>query len=82
MQFTLKKYENSKMTYKVRTHKLRRFLRIIRSIKWQNSSFSAYLKVDYGRFTDNFGKLTNFYNDGEYDNKEDFWMAFNAFMEE
>lgn len=69
------------MTYKVRTHKLRRFLKKIRSIKWQNSTISVYLKVDYGKFIDNFGNRTTFYNDGDYENKEDFWMAFNAFIE-
>lgn len=82
MQYTINISENTKMTHVVRTHKLRRILKKIRSIKWQNSSFKVYLKVDYGKFTDNFGKRTNFYNDGVYDNKEDFWMAFNAFIEE
>lgn len=81
MQFTAKIYENNKMTYKVRTHKMRRFLKIIRSIKWQNSMLKVYLKVDYGKFQDNYGHLTNFYNDGNYDNKSDFWWAFNAFTE-
>lgn len=82
MQFTVKAYENNRMTHIMRTHKLRRFLKKIRSIKWQNSSIFVYLKVDYGKFIDNFGKRTTFYNDGEYTNKENFWMAFNAFMEE
>lgn len=81
MQFTIKIYENGKMIHKVRTHKLRRFLKKIRSIKWQNSMISVYLKVDYGKSIDSFGKRTSFYNDGEYGNKEDFWMAFNAFIE-
>ena len=81
MQFTVKIIENSKITYKVRTHKKKRFLKIIRSIKWQYSLFSVYLKVDYGKFIDNFGKRTNFYNDGTYDSAKDFWWAFNAFTE-
>lgn len=81
MQFTIKIIQNGKIVRKVRTHKKRRFLKIIRLLNWQKSTFRAYLKVDYGKFTDVFGRLTNFYNDGEYENKEDFWLAFNAFAE-
>lgn len=82
MKFTIKIYENGSIVRKVRTHKKRRLLKIIRSIKWQNPKIKAYIKVNYGKFLDCYGKKVNFYNDGDYDNKYDFWLATNAFLED
>jgi len=81
MTFTLKITKNGKTVSKMRTYKIRRFLKVIRSLNWQDSVSLSYIKVGYGKKVDNYGKLTNFHNDGEYDNKEDFWWAFNAFTE-
>ncbi len=65
----------------IRTHKIRGFLTKIRSIKFKDEDIKVYLKVSYGKQLDKEGKYTNFYNDGTYDNHEDFWWAFNAFTE-
>ena len=81
MKFTIKIYKNGSITQKARTRKIRRFLKIIRSIKWEDSTIKAYIKVNYGRFLDCYGKRVNFFNDGDYDNKQDFWLAADAFME-
>ena len=81
MQFTIKIYENDSIVQNVRTRKIRRFLKIIRSIKWSDSLIKTYVKLKSGKFTDNHGKYTDFYNDGTYGNKNDFWEAINAFLE-
>lgn len=63
------------------THSWRRFLRQTRTINWQDGGIKTYLKVSYGKFEDNFGELTDFYNEGDCDNQEDFTMALKAFAE-
>lgn len=81
MNYTIKVYKNGKRVHMYRTHKIRRFLKNIRTIKFADEGIKAYLKVDYGKHLDVYGKKTLFYNDGTYDNKSDFWWAFNAFIE-
>lgn len=82
MNFTVKIYKKGEMVQMIRTHKIRRFLKNIRSIKFTDEDIKVYLKVSYGKQLDKQGKYTNFYNDGVYDNKGNFWWAFNAFTEE
>jgi hypothetical protein len=81
MNFTLKVFKNNKLVSKCQTHSTRRFLKKLRTINWKNFSPRVYLKVSYGKLLDNFGKLTNFVNEGEYTNKKDLWQAFEAFTE-
>ena len=81
MNYTVKIYRKGKMVQMIRTHKIRRFLKNIRSIKFEDEDIKVYLKVDYGKKLDWHGKHTNFLNEGTYNNKEDFWLAFNAFIE-
>jgi hypothetical protein len=82
MKFTIKIYKNNKLISKTRTGKKRLFLKKVRLINWKDGGIKVYLKVDYGKRLDNFGKYTSFWNDGDYDNKDDFWLALNAFLEE
>lgn len=82
MNYTAKIYKNGRMVLIIRTHKIRRFLKKTRLINFTNEGVKAYLKVDYGRFLDVWGKKTLFYNDGTYDNKQEFWEVFNAFTED
>ena len=81
MNYTVKVYKNNKMVQMHRTHKIRRFLKNIRLIKFEDEGLKVYIKVGYGKHLDVNGKMTHFHNDGDYDNKEDFWWAFNAFTE-
>lgn len=81
MKFAIKIYKNKSVAKRASTHKKRRFMKILRSIKWQDSMIEADVKVTYGRFPDHQGRLVNFYNDGSYDNKNEFWLAVDAFME-
>jgi len=80
MQYTLVTKKDEEV-YKVRTHKKKRFLKILRSINWHRNDLKAYLRISYGKSTDISGKLVNFYNDGVYENKKDLWLAFRAFIE-
>ncbi len=82
MNYSIKIYKNGKLVKKYSTHKIRRFLKNIRLINFEDGHIKVYIKVDYGKHRDVYGKLTNFYNDGVYNNKEDFWWAFNAFTED
>jgi hypothetical protein len=81
MNFTVKIYKQDKMVQIVRTHKIKRFLKNIRSLNFKDKDIKVYLKVDYGKRLDKEGRYTNFYNDGIYDNQDDFWWALNAFTE-
>lgn len=81
MNFTLKVIKNSRIIQRLRTHSIRRFTNNLRTINWQDRGISAYLRVNYGKQKDCFGKITTFYNDGWYSSKSDLWLAFNAFKE-
>ena len=64
------------------TSSLRRFLNQTRTINWQNGIKKVYVRVSYGKFIDQSGKMTTFFNDGEYDNQQDFELVVRAFLEE
>lgn len=82
MNFSVKVFTNGKLIWELRTHKIRRFLKKLRSIKWSNAEIKVYLKVNYGTSLDCWGRYINFYNDGEYENKEDLLYMFYAFTED
>ena len=62
------------------TNSIRRFLKHVRTINWPKHP-SVYLRVSYGTQLDYHNKPTAFFNDGDYNNKHDFNMALNAFLE-
>lgn len=80
--YTLKVIKNRVTIQIVRTHSIRRFINNLRTINWKNGGVKVYLRVNYRKKVDVFGKLSTFYNDGWYKAKEDLWSAFNAFKEE
>src|SRR4030042_1246481 len=55
--------------------------RRIYSILKHENFLEGYLKVDYGKSKDVFGKNSQFINDGTYKNKEDLISALSAFTE-
>ncbi|HSV95136.1 MAG TPA: hypothetical protein VLH94_04175 [Spirochaetia bacterium] len=65
----------------VRTGKIRKFINYAKKIDWTTRP-TVYLKVSYGRFLDNFGKMTDFLNDGNYTDEKTFWIALCAFLED
>ncbi|KKQ92219.1 MAG: hypothetical protein UT17_C0003G0242 [Candidatus Woesebacteria bacterium GW2011_GWB1_39_10] len=67
---------------KYRTGKKRLFLKKARLINWRIKGLKVYLKVSYGKSFDNFGKFTDFWNDGDYTSRGSFWLAFNVFTED
>jgi hypothetical protein len=81
MHYSFKVYKNGKPVYMCSTHKIRRFLIKSRLINFEEQYIKVYLKVTYGRFLNNRGKMVNFHNDGIYDNRTDYWFALNAFIE-
>lgn len=81
MNFTFKVIKNGKVIDRCQTHSFRRFTNSLRTIKWQDRS-SVYLRVSYGKKEDCFRKITDFWNDGFYENEKDLWLAFNAFKED
>ena len=82
LNFNLKIMEHGQMVERYETHSIRRFYNKVRTINWGKSHPSVYLRVSYGKLLSNFGKYENFWNDGVYDNKEDFMLALNAFTED
>jgi hypothetical protein len=81
MNFSLKVFNNNKLIQRCSTHSQRVFLKKLRSINWGETHPRVYIKVSYEKRLDNFGKLVNFDNEGVYDNKQDLWLALNAFIE-
>jgi len=73
MNFSYKVIKNGKTIDKCRTRSIRRFTKNLRTINWGNSLLKVYLKVNYEK-----GVI----NEGFYENKEDLWLAFNAFVED
>lgn len=63
------------------THSKRRFSNKLGTINWQNNPLKVYLRVSYGKQECNLGCICNFYNNGEYETKQDLLEAFKAFTE-
>lgn len=82
MQFTIIIYENGLIVLMVRTHKKRRFLKIIRSIKWQNSTKKVYIKLLDKHYLPWRGRRIRAFNDGTCFDKESLLFAVNAFLED
>jgi hypothetical protein len=82
MKFTIKIYKNDKLISKTRTGKKRLFLKKIRSINWKDRGIKVYLKVSYGKKFDKFGKYTEFWNDGDYTDKDSLLGDFYIFTED
>lgn len=80
--YTLKLFKNGKLADRYQTHSYRLFVQRLRTINWKEKGIKVYLRVYYGKFLDNFGKLSHFWNDGDYEDKESLWLAFNAFIED
>lgn len=78
--YTLKLYKNGGRVETFRTKKKKRFLKILRTINWQNMNIKrAYLKVSYAKEVCISGCLCDFYNDGYYHNKNDLLEVFKYF---
>lgn len=60
----------------------RRFYNRTGSINWQDGGIKVYLRVNYGKYLSNMGRIESFWNDGEYSNQRDFILALNAFTED
>jgi hypothetical protein len=63
------------------TQKTRRFYAIVTADNFQNSIKKVHLKVSYGRYETNFGKMKEFTNEGVYETYDDLIQAFQAFLE-
>ena len=81
LNFAFHVTKNSKVIDKYRTHSKRRFLKRIGTINWKEGVEKVYLRVSYGKGLNAFGKVTTFYNDGEYNTREDLLSALTAFTE-
>jgi hypothetical protein len=81
MIYALRVKKNGQTIQRYHTHNLRRFLKNIRTIKWQNLKIEVYVKVSYGKQKDIHGKTVVFYNDGIYENRRDLIQAVKAFIE-
>lgn len=82
LNFTFRVIKNGKTIDRYQTHSKRRFYNRTRTINWKDGVEKVYLRVSYGKGIDNFGKVTNFYNDGEYKTKRDLLFALSAFTED
>lgn len=80
--YSLKLYKNNGKVEIVRTRKKKRFLKIIRTINWENVIKKASLKVSYGKKICNYGCLCDFYNDTYCNSKIDLLEMFKYFDDE
>ena len=77
--------KNGETIDKCQTHSLRRFRNRIGTINWKKlrkNRGEVYLKVNYGKYLNNFRERTTFYNDGIYQDKKSLYLALNAFLDE
>lgn len=81
-KYTLKIYIDNGKAEAIRTKKKKRFLKILRTINWQNGIKKVYLKVSYGKKKCNYGCICGFLNEGYYQNKEELLIVFKYFDEE
>lgn len=81
LSFTFYVTKNGKKIHGYSTRSKRRFLNRVRTINWKDRPLRVYLRINYGKHKDVLGKYTNYYNDGDYETKNDFWLALNAFCE-
>ena len=82
--YSYKIFINKKCMSRLLTHNRRRFTRKIGTLSWREVMLgggSVYLRVSYGRHLDNFEKMTDFYNDGDYLSRKDLMLAYRAFVE-
>lgn len=82
MKFIVKVYKDGQLVQKALRHKKTPFVHILRKYLLAENNISVYLRIEYGKELDVFGRLTQFYNDGEYSAEPDLWQAFCAFVEE
>ena len=83
--FSYKIIENGKTVSRCLTHSRRSFSQKVRTINWkeiEEKGQVVYLKVSYGKLLDNFGKYSEFHNDGDYTDKGSFCYALDAFLED
>jgi len=81
--FTLRLYnKKGKLVSITRTHKIGRLANAIRRANFRITHSKAYLKVNYGKHKDNFGKIVPFINEGEYTTKTDLLQAWRIFIAE
>ena len=77
LKMTLKLTKRDGKVKRYRKGTFRRFLYSCRHGSWEK----YYLWVGYGKQKDVYGKMTEFYNDGEYTNRKDAEQALRAFCE-
>jgi hypothetical protein len=81
--YTLKLYKNSGKVEIIRTRKKKRFLRIIRTINWQNGEIKrAYLKVSYGKKICNYECPCEFFNETYCNSNKELLEMFRYFDDE
>jgi hypothetical protein len=72
---------SGQVVQRCRTTNRRRFLNNVGTINWKAGHILVHLKVDYGKGQTNRGTTEVFFNDGDYDNREDLLEAFRSFVE-
>ncbi|MBP9669817.1 hypothetical protein KBD75_00235 [Candidatus Woesebacteria bacterium] len=81
MNFTLIVQKNGKTIHRSWTTKIRRIIKSLRGIKWEDGGVLASLTVRYGYCVDVWGESVMFLNEGVYENKDRLWKDFYAFTE-
>lgn len=81
LNYTFRVIKDDKTIDRCQTHSKRRFSNKLATINWQNSPLKVYLRISYGRKECNRGCICSFYNDGEYETKQELLEAFTVFTE-
>ena len=86
IKYFAKVIKKGKMAQMAHTAISSRFLSFIKAVSFPElkkiPNSHLYIKVVYGKSLDNYGKLREFYNDGEYTNRKDLNLAVRAFFKE
>ena len=82
-RFTINVLTNGKVVERHDTRSLRRFLDLARLVQFKDSmKITVRIVANYGLKKDNYGKMSQFENEGVYDNQKDLVFAAKAFTEE
>ena len=84
-RYILRTYQKGRVVSKHLTHSPWRFFKFLKAISFtelkKNKPFHIYLRIDYGKYEDVWGKIVPFYNSGSYTTYKDLWQAVRAFKE-
>lgn len=81
-RYYFKRLRKGKVVLRLYTGKMNRISYLLKDTKFSEKGTQVYIRLEYGKKKDNFGKLVGFYNDGLYSTRKEAELAWQAFIGE